>query len=643
MHYGIQYYPEHWPEERWGVDAEMMRRAGINVVRMGEFAWSAVEPEEGKYDFEWLDRAIALLNDHGIKTIICTMSRTPPPWAARNYPGILNTALDGSLNRYGHRYMIGLSHPEFVEISQRIDRKVIEHFAGNDAIVGWQIDNEIGAGNDCYCEGCLSRFHDYLRKKYGTTENLNKRWGSHFWSIAFSDFSEVPLPSTDPHITLEYRRFMSEVNVNFAAWRARRIRELDPGKWVTTNFQALGVTHTDYRELSQTIDVNGVNNYPVRTPELTVPYYRIARKGTLVVEQCAGMGSVDIGEGWMRLWAYRALAHGASGIIFFRWRYCRWGKEQLSHGMLPHSGNENRQYRELARMGEEIGKVGDTIGATEVEARTAIVFSYDSRWTSSMVLDRKFGGIGEAVRYHKALVRRNVATDATDPREVLAAYRLVIAPRLFSIDEAAASNLRAFVEAGGVLCLTAASGVVDEYGKCFDTPRPGLLADAAGIEVAHLAPLADPTPLASRAIPGVDGVKCSGMADEIQTTTARTLAEFAGGWRRGTPAITESDFGKGKIVYVGAVLAGQGLDALLKYLCGLANVEGIMQTPEGVCAYERQGPEHRLLFLLNYTDTKQTVSVPNAWQDAFTGDECREVEINPVDLRLLKVLDKNVT
>ena len=144
MFYGVQYYPEHWPKERWAVDARMMQEAGINVVRMGEFAWSALEPREGALDFTWMDEAVALLDAHGIKTIMCTPSRTPPPWVFDRYPGVRNVNADGHTVNYGMRYTIGLSHSEFIQLSQRIDRAVIEHFAGNDAIVGWQVDNEVG-------------------------------------------------------------------------------------------------------------------------------------------------------------------------------------------------------------------------------------------------------------------------------------------------------------------------------------------------------------------------------------------------------------------------------------------------------------------------------------------------------------------
>lgn len=640
MYYGVQYYPEHWPESRWPVDARMMQAAGVNGVRMGEFAWSAIEPAEGQLDFGLFDRAIALLADHGIRTLMCTPSRTPPPWVYRQYPGVRNTTVDGKLNNAGFRYLIGLAHGEFVQLAERIDRAVIEHFAGNDAIAGWQIDNEVGQGNDCYCEQCRMLFHTYLREKYGTVERLNAAWGTHFWSFTFNDFAEVPFPDRlqhpSPQLALEYRRFMSKLNVDFTRWRYELIHKLDPGKWVTTNFQSFMVQHTDYHQMATTLDINGMNYYPARSSEFILDYYRGARGKALVLEQCTRLGPVDIGEGWMRLWAWRAIAHGAAGINFFRWRMCRWGQEQHADGILPHGGQENRRYRELARMGGEVTTAGELIDRTQPQAEVALLSSYESRWAIEFGVGQKeMRAELDAIRFHDALVRQNVTTDALDPREDLSRYRLVIAPRLFCVDAAVAANLERFVREGGVLCLTAASGVVDEYNVSFDVPRPGPLRELAGVEVSDLAPLHESVPLAAAGIPGLGGASAQGMADEVHPTTAQVVATFDGGWRRGLPAITLNRYGAGTVVYLGTILDGAPLNTFVRYLRELAGVAPIMETPFGVVAHERFGEGVRLRFLLNYNDAPAIVTLPDGWRDAFTGEPGDAVEIPAVDMRLL--------
>jgi beta-galactosidase len=637
MFYGVQYYPEHWPRERWAVDARMMQEAGINVVRMGEFAWSALEPHEGALDFAWMDEAVALLDAHGIKTIMCTPSRTPPPWVFDRYPGVRNVGADGHTVNYGMRYTIGLSHSEFIQLSQAIDRAVIEHFAGNDAIVGWQVDNEVGGGNDCYCERCRRRFHRYLEAKYGSVEALNAAWGAHFWSFHFTTWEEVPLPANNPQLALEYRRFLSGLNVDFTRWRTGQIHELDPGKWVTTNFQSWSVRHTDYAQVAKVIDLNGMNHYPPRSPEFILDYYRGARGTMLPVEQFTRLLQVDTGPGWMRLWAYMAIAHGACGVNFFRWRCCRWGQEQHRDGILPHDGQRARRYEELARMGAEIARAGNKIDRTRPQSEVAVLMSYDSRWALEAGLGvPAWDPAQDAIAIHTTLRDQNVPTDALDPREALSAYRLVFAPRLFSIDDEIAANLRGFVEQGGTLCLTAPSGVVDEHNVSFDTARPGPLAEAAGIRISDLSPLHAPLPLHSSAIPGLDGTEASVLADEVHPVTADVLATYSGGWRKAEPAITVNRFGKGQVIYVGASLRDEGLSALVAYLCGETGISGLCETPAGLHVYQRVGPDERLWFALNYTEEALAFTPPGTWVDVLSGETCAgEIQVPPLDLRIL--------
>ena len=637
MFYGVQYYPEQWPKERWAIDARMMQEAGINVVRMGEFAWSALEPHEGERDFTWMDEAIALLDAYGIKTILCTPSRTPPPWVYTRYPGVRNVEANGHLANYGTRYTIGLSHSEFKQLSQDIDLAVIQHFSGNDAIVGWQVDNEVGSNNDCYCERCRRRFTQYLEKKYRSIEALNAAWGAHFWSFHFTTWEEVPLPATNPQLSLEYRRFLSELNIEFTSWRSERIHEMDPGKFVTTNFQSLRSQHTDYFRQAKVIDLNGFNHYPFRAPEFILDYYRGKRGTMLPLEQFTRLLEVDSGPGWMRLWAYMAIAHGSCGINYFRWRCCRWGQEQHRDGILPHDGLPARRYEELAKMGSEIAQIGQRIDSTHPKSEVALLMSYESRWAIEAGTHiEEWDPAQDIVAIHCALRDQNIPTDALDPREDLSDYRLVIAPRLFSIDGQIAENLCAFVENGGTLCLTAPSGVVDEFNVSFDTSRPGPLAKAAGIRVSDLSPLHKPLPLHSLGIPALEGTEASVLSDEIHPTTARVLATYASGWRKNLPAITINNFGKGQVIYVGASLRGKSITALVTYLCAETGVSGLCNTPAGLHVYQRVSPEEHLWFVINYTEEELSFTPGRAWSDILSGETCDgEIRVSPLDLRIL--------
>ena len=480
-------------------------------------------------------------------------------------------------------------------------------------------------------------FGNTLRAKYGTVERLNQSWGANFWSFTFTDFAEVPRPGNNPQLVLEYRRFLSGLNVEFTRARAELIHRLDPGKFVTRNFQSFQAKHTDYFQEMAVIDLPGMNHYPPRSPEFILDYYRSEKNTVLVLEQLSRLADVDSGEGWMRLWAYRALAHGACGTIFFRWRTARYGQEQHADGILPHAGQENRRYRELARMGAELKQIGDLIDTTRVVSQAAIVMGYEGRWALEAGIHQPAMRVElDAIRFHEAFLQRNIPVDALDPHGDLSRYRLVIAPRLWLVDDAIAANLRAFVEQGGILCLTAASGVVDEYNKSFDTPRPGPLAELCGIEVSDLSPLQQPFDLCSASLASLNQAQASVMADEIHCTTAETLAEYASGWRKGLPALTRNRYGKGQVYYLGTVLEGAALGGLVDAFCGQAGIPRGLVTPYGVRAYTRRSDTLELLFLVNENEQEQTVALNGTWQDGFTGEACSAVTLGPVDVRVLR-------
>ncbi|MDQ8179602.1 beta-galactosidase [Pelagicoccus sp. SDUM812005] len=637
MKFGVQYYPSQWPESQWAADVAKMKQAGVKYVRMGDLSWSAFEPKPGQLDFSWMERAIALLGDAGIRTILCTCSRTPPPWLYRRRPEMLPVDPQGVVRYADGRYAVAMAHPSFVEEARRIDEAMISHFAGNENIVAWQVDNEIGCHTDCYCDHCMSEFHRYLERKYKTPEALNEAWGEHFWAFSIERFEDVPRPFENPHIKLEYRKFLSSLNVEFAASRRKLMKAADPDKPVTTNFQNLYWAHTDYHALSDEIDVNGMNHYPARTPELALDCLRGDKGEVWVLEQQTHLPAIDSPPGWMRLWAWMAIAHGASALIFFRWRQCRYGCEQFGDGLLPHSGRESRFFREFAAMGAELGNLAGLIEPTRPRAEVAITYGYDSRWAvEASVYPKSVDPVEEAIGLHKGLSQVVTAIDALDPRADLSGYRLVVAPRLWLVDEAIATNLRRFVEAGGTLCLTAGSGVVDEFGKCFEEPRPGRLSEIAGMWSSDFVASED-LDLSLESDCELDGLGGGVLADEIHVEGAEVVARHGKGWRKGMPALTRHRFGKGALIYLGLRLDDEAMLPFAKWLTAEAGVEQRFERQEGVTVYERVCESYRLLFLLNWTDYAKRFPLDAGWRDARTDEAVGEsVEIAGNDLRLLK-------
>lgn len=644
--YGVDYYPEHWPQARWAEDARLMQEAGINVVRLAEFAWSKLEPAEGCYDFGWLDQAIETLAARGIKTVLGTPTASPPPWLMAAHPDAFLVDASGVRNTYGNRRQYCPTHPAYREYSARIVRAMAGHYKDTPHVIGWQIDNEFG--DRCYCPECQRAFQAWLEAKYGTLDALNARWGTVFWSHTYSDWAQIPLPWTtsrapNPALALDYARFMSDTYVAYQQVQVDILRQACPRHLITHNFMGFGYDRINYYDLAAPLDLVAWDNYPrgfwnpVEAVQPAVAALGHAtmrglkRRNFWVMEaQSGASGWAVMGlsprPGEIRLWAYQSLAHGADALVYFRWRTCRFGTEQYWHGVLDHDGRPRRRYDEIRRTGQELARIGDALLESEVRAEAALLLSYDSRFAFQVQPNHPDFRYSEHVAsYYRALHGRNVPVDIVPPEGDLSPYRLVIAPALHVLDEGIAANLRRYVEGGGVLVLTARSGVKDAANAVVDMPLPGLLAGLCGVEVAEYDvmppeasnPLLFVEPqLASAGAHGAARLWC----DVLDLQGADAVARYTQGHCAGRPAVSAHQVGRGRALYVGTV----GDDELVKVLTGwalaLAGVEPLLLTPPGVEVAARWKGDRRLLFVLNHDAQPHRVSLEGAYLDLVSGE-----------------------
>jgi len=640
LYYGADYYPEHWPESRWPTDARLMQEAGFNLVRLGEFAWSRLEPAPGRYDFAWLDRAIDLLAAHGMRVVLGTPTASPPPWLMAQHPDAFLVREDGLRATYGHRRCYCPSNPAYRERTAAIVGALARHYGAHPHILAWQIDNEFGSR--CYCEHCRQRFHEWLRARYGTLDALNEAWGTVFWSQEYTDWTEIPLPAAtggvaNPSLALDYRRFMSDLYVEYQALQIGELRPYSRGQLITHNLMGFGYEGLNYYDLARPLDLVSWDNYPrgfwATAQEVDPAAAALSHdamrglKGAsfwVMEEQSGPSGWETMGAaprpGEVRLWAYQALAHGADAIVYFRWRTCRFGTEQLWHGILDHDGRPRRRYEEVKQTGQELARLAAALAGTSVKAEVALIHCYDSRFAFQVQPGNPgFRYAGHALDLYRALHRRNVAADVVPPTADLSGYRLVLAPALHVVTPEVAENLERYVQQGGTLLLTARSGVKTATNTVVDLPLPGLLARLAGAEVEEYdslpagaaQPLAFAGPLAGRPPAGQATVWCEALAPR----GAEVLASYASGWLAGRPAATRHRHGAGQAIYLGTCGDAVLLQALVDWLLAEAKVHPALAAPEGVEATLRQADGRQLLFLLNHTSEPREVALDGAWRE----------------------------
>lgn len=516
---GVCYYPEHWPEEWWEDDARRMREVGITFVRIAEFAWSRIEPEPGRFDWAWLDRAIDTLGAAGLKVVMCTPTATPPKWLVDRHPDILPVNEYGGTRGFGSRRHTSFSSRTWLRESARITEEVARRYGAHDAVAGWQTDNEFGCHDTVLSYGRedVAAFRTWLRHRYQTPEALNQAWGNVFWSMEVGGFDEIVAPvgavtETNPAARLDYWRFASDQVASYNRMQVEIIRQHSPGRFVTHNFMGF-FQEFDHWPLGEDLDIASWDSYPLGTlekiacddderarwartshPDLA-PFnhdlYRAVGRGRWwVMEQQPGPVNWAAWNpvpkpGMVRLWSWEALAHGAEVVSYFRWRQCPFAQEQMHAGL-------NRPDRKLSPGGLEATQVGQElarIGALPAsgQAPVALVFDYETSWiTRIQPQGRDFRYTDLVFRWYEAIRRLGLDVDFVRPGASLAGYKAVVVPSLATVSEAA---LQAFAATDAIILFGPRTGSKTRDFAIPDELPPGPLQELLPVKVTQVASL----------------------------------------------------------------------------------------------------------------------------------------------------------
>jgi Beta-galactosidase len=649
---GVCYYPEHWPEGLWEDDFRRMREMNISVIRMAEFSWAMLEPQEGVFDFSFFTRVMDLAHHYGLRVILGTPTATPPAWLTHQYPEVLNATREGLLIKHGMRRHYNYSSAKYRELCERIVRNMVNAYKDHPAVIGWQIDNEFNCEkNEFYAESDHAAFRVWLKAKYGTLDNLNKAWGTVFWSQTYTDWEQLHLSQTDspnPHLALDEKRFISDNVISFAKLQADIIRELAPQHWVTTN-GLFG--HLDSHELTdELLDFFSYDSYPQfstifpgqdekplldRGWSMSLSNVRSISPNFCVMEQQSGPGGwvdrIEMGSprpGQIRLWSYQSVLHGTDLLVYFRWRTATFGTEIYWHGINDYHNRPNRRVREVAQVGGEFEKIGSLIAGTTYRADVAIMQDYDNSWDGEM--DKWHGPLQWQSKgsWYKQLQYRHIPADVITLRsntslEDLSRYKVIVYPHPAILTDETAELLTRYVEQGGKLFFGARTGYKDMNGQCYMRPFPGPAAELCGITVEdftlvkgliHAAELQWEGRLSS-------GTKAVGFNEvlRVENPEAEVVAKYATEYYQGEPALTRRSLGEGEAWYYGAAYSESVVDALLDELGLVSPLANRIEAPAEVELGIRASEEAAYAFLLNYSDQPVTIQVKQAAMELVTG------------------------
>ena len=619
---GVCYYPEHWPEAQWAEDAARMVETGLTWVRIGEFAWSLMEPEPGRFDWGWLDRAIETLGGAGLRIVLGTPTATPPRWMLDRHPDMLAHDAEGRPRKFGSRRHYCFSHDGYREECRRITRAMAERYGSNPHIQAWQTDNEYACHNTTlsYSPAARAAFRDWLAQRYQSTDALNRAWGNVFWSMAYDSFDQIDLPNltvtepNHPH-TLDFKRFSSDQVVRFNRVQCEEIRRHTDAP-IIHNFMGRE-TSFDHFEVSRDLDIASWDSYPIgflsdrieETPDFKARFLRQGHPDNQafhhdIYRACGAMRTGDApahGRWWVmeqqpgpvnwapwnpaplpgmcRLWAWEAIAHGAECVSYFRWRQAPFAQEQMHAGLLRPDSQPAPALAEAAQVAREIAGMG---AVEQAPAPVGLVVDYDSFWAwEAQPQGADFHGFDLAFDAYRALRRAGLSIDILHPATSdLSAYKLVLAPGLLHLSVALRGALERY---DGIALIGPRS---DTKTPQLSIPNP-MGPNIAGLDVTvamteSLPPIADVPLDAGRFIRWFEHLE--GSAPILRSTA------------KGQPAV----MGTAHLRYLAGWPDHETFAALVRDLCAEAGIKA-HDLPEGLRLRDAAGRR----FVLNYGTTEQ--------------------------------------
>lgn len=648
MLHGGDYNPEQWLDqpEVLEEDIRLFRKAHINCVSLGIFSWAKLEPEEGVYDFGWLDEIIDRLYANGIYTVLATPSGARPQWLAQKYPEVLRVRPDGLRNFYGHRQNHCYTSPLYREKVTQIDTLLAEHYANHPAVILWHISNEFGG--ECHCELCQAAFREWVQKKYGTLDKLNHAWWANFWSHTYTDWSQVHSPSpvgeTSVHgLDLDWRRFVTYQTVDFMKTEIAAVKAVNPDIPVTTNMMTMYTYELNYFAFRDALDVISWDNYPewhnpymgneevAKDCAMTHDMMRSLQKKPFLLMECTPNATNWQGvsklkkPGMHQLSVIEAVAHGADSGQYFQLRQSRGSCEKFHSAVISNTGTENtRTFREVTDIGTVLEQLSDRVYGSGTPAETAILFDTENKWALDKCQGPRNIGLdyfGNIRRNYSYFWKNGINVDIIDSTFDLSGYKLVIAPMLYLFRDGIQEKLRRFVRDGGTLVTTCFTGVVNDTDLSFlGEATEDKLSDVLGLWVEEVDSLYDCE--SNRTTWNGKSYSLKELCEICHPTTCETLAVYETDFYAGKPVLTKNQFGKGMAYHVSASADTDFFHALYAKLAAACDLTYAIRTavPDGVSLTWRQSDTEKLIFVQNFGDSAAAVQLDQPYENVLSGE-----------------------
>ena len=673
--HGGDYNPEQWLSypDILEKDIELFKEAHINCVSLGIFSWAKLEPEEGRYDFDWLEKIINNLYANGIYTVLATPSGAKPLWMSEKYEEVRRVQKNGVRDHSGERHNHCYTSPYYRLKVKQMNTKLAERFSRNPAVILWHISNEYGG--ECYCPLCVNAFREWLKEKYGTLDKLNHDWWTTFWSHTYQSWDQINPPfengeSAVHGLTLDWKRFVTYQTVDFMKAEIAAVKAVNPDIPCTANLMHF-YDGLDYNKFD-CLDVVSWDNYPqwhhgnnvdvaARSAACHDVMRSVKHKNFLLMENTPSTvnwipASKLKRPGMHKESALQALAHGSQSVQYFQLRKSRGSFEKFHGAVIDHVGTDKtRVFRDVTDVGETLIDLNPIVYDTTVKAEAAVVYDWENRWAvENAAGPRKGSGasdwagnkdgihyIENVLRHHRVFWNKGINVDFVDMEDDISGYKLICAPMLYMFRNGFQDKMRRFVEDGGTLVMTVNSGIVNDTDLCFLGGWPGEMMDVFGIWNESIDGLWDED---RNSIVMTDKAPFDGeyevreLCGIIHAEGAEVLAVYGDDFYKGDPAVTVNSYGKGKAYYIAA---GVGQDFLDKFIgriaedCGIeASVEA--ELPCGVSAHVRESDDGRkVYFVENYNPEPVTVNFAREYKDVSSGLMVKSIKLSAFEAAVL--------